>query len=86
MIRVSVLALVLAAGCSASKSPRCKAMCEREAQCVAEREQPEARFDEGECVVSCSALERDDEGRELVDRHEACLEEATSCADVFACD
>jgi hypothetical protein len=87
---VNIVALLLASlcfsSCSAPKSKRCKAICEREAECAEKTQVKGFKFDKGECVASCTALERDEEGRDIVARHAACVEQAgASCKMVFEC-
>ncbi len=84
----ALFALCCALGCSAQKSERCTKICEREAECSEEQEFEEAgfKFDKGECVASCTALERDAEGEQIVADHDACVSRAgDDCRAVFAC-
>ncbi len=43
------------------------------------------KTDENECIVACTALDRDDELREQVTNHIACVEKADNCEQVAAC-
>jgi hypothetical protein len=98
MFRIVALVLAVAvavAACSAPRSARCKKVCEVYDDCtesteigaVARDELDRAvKFDETECVAACAALDRDAEGRLLVDQHIACVERAgTDCKQVLAC-
>jgi hypothetical protein len=80
------LLCVAASACADAKSPRCKQICDHEARCAGEDEEPRRKFDEAECVEACTLLERDAQGRKLVDRHAACVEAAATCDDVAACE
>lgn len=80
-------ASVALAACAEPRSPRCKRLCAREAECVEAADNTETAFDEGDCVAQCSALERDEQGRGTVERHADCVTAAgTSCTAVLACD
>lgn len=79
------LALALAVACAESPSPRCKQLCEREAECVERHGDEQAKYDKTECATECSALERDRDGKASVDRHMACAAKATTCAELMAC-
>jgi hypothetical protein len=81
-------ALAAFAGCAESASKLCREVCQREHDCVEEREDEEEellRFDRGECVTTCAALERDEVGSEIVKRHAECVDQASSCDQVLAC-
>ncbi len=80
-----LLALAVLAGCAAPRSQRCREMCRREARCVDTSEETELTFDADECEAACTALERDAEGKRLVDDHATCLGQAESCEQVLAC-
>jgi hypothetical protein len=85
MVRAFVLAaLVVASGCTAEMSRRCKDVCARQTECE-ERSGTDTNFDEGECVAACAALERDRETVGQVERHVECVTQAHTCADVVAC-
>lgn len=87
----AILALPLAfaalAGCSETASKLCRDVCQREHDCVEEREDDQEilKFDRAECVTTCAALERDTLGAEIVERHAECVGRAPSCAEVLAC-
>jgi len=72
------------AGCSAPKSARCKRVCKRESKC-SESASAKVKIDESECIVTCTALDRDDELREKVSRHIACVDKADNCEQVASC-
>ncbi|WP_428262600.1 hypothetical protein [Haliangium sp.] len=77
--------LALSSACSSSRSPRCKELCQREARCVREQRRLDMHFDEAECVAACTALDRDNEGRHIVDEHAACVDRASDCNAVLGC-
>jgi hypothetical protein len=98
MCRIVALVLAVAfavAACSAPRSARCKEVCEiyddcSESPAIAAAAGDEldrvVKFDETECVAACAALDRDAEGRLLVDRHIDCVERAGGdCHQVLAC-
>jgi hypothetical protein len=87
--RALILVGLLAAACGSGPASRCEAICDQEARCaddVSEKGAPRAKFDAGECSVACKALDRDAEGRALVDKHILCVEHAATCAAKLACD
>ena len=73
----AVCALVLSA-CTAPQSERCKTVCQQETDCAAQRNIQEESFpyDLDECVAACVALERSNEGRQLVEKHIECANNA----------
>lgn len=89
-IRGAILGLVIGttAACTQPNSTRCKQICAQEAECL-ETQGPregESAFDEGDCVAACSDLERDSEGRGVVERHADCTTKAANnCAAILAC-
>jgi hypothetical protein len=87
MLRLAgaLLALAVAGSCAESHSPRCKRVCDREAECVEQLGDDRTKFDRTECASQCTALERDREGAALVDRHIACADAATTCDQLLAC-
>jgi len=87
VLATAFIALLGVASCSAQKSERCARICEREAECAEEAEFEAAgfKFDKGECQASCTALERDTEGAEIVAGHDDCVKRASDCRAVFAC-
>lgn len=84
-MRFLLLAFVAFAGCSSSPSEECKQVCRREAECADEMNDPNLKIDQDECTTVCTALQRDPEGRQLVDRHVECVAAADSCEGVLAC-
>lgn len=84
-MRLALLAVVVMLGCSSSPSEECKQVCRREAECADEINDPNLKIDQDECTTVCTALQRDPEGRELVDRHVECVGAAGSCEAVLAC-
>jgi hypothetical protein len=79
------IALALVVGCAESHSPRCKQVCEREAECIEQLGDERERLDKAECASQCTSLERDREGKELVDQHLECAAAALTCAQLLAC-
>jgi hypothetical protein len=77
--------LVLLAACPSSRSPRCKQICQRESQCIREQRRLDIHFDEAECIAACTVLDRDGEGRRIVDEHAGCIERAGACEAVLEC-
>jgi hypothetical protein len=83
-LAAAIVALLAATACTEPRSATCRSVCAREANCHDELD-TEENFDEGECLDACAALERDDQTAELVERHAACVFEATSCTGVVDC-
>jgi hypothetical protein len=93
-VRVALVGILvsLAAACGSESDTRCKTVCEVEARCVEESpdgDQP--KFDPGECTAACRALDRDKEGKTLVDDHVQCVNDSMvagrpDCAKVLACE
>lgn len=83
MVRLAAIVLLLGA-CTEPRSETCRSVCAREAECHEELE-TEENLDEGECLDACAALERDDKTQAIVATHAACVQEATSCAQVVDC-
>lgn len=79
------LALAILAACSSSRSPRCKEICQRESQCIREVRQIDVHFDEAECISACTVLDRDSEGKRIVDEHAQCIGRASECEAVLQC-
>jgi len=82
--------------CSASRDTRCADICKQEAQCVDERaderadeadiDEEELQFDRNECTAACTALQREERGKAIVEAHIKCVKEAgNSCQAVLAC-
>lgn len=77
--------LVVLAGCPASQSERCKQICKELAVCVETLERTDLAIDENECTSTCTALERDSQGKKRVDEQVACVHSAASCEAKLAC-
>jgi hypothetical protein len=76
---------VLGVGCTEPRSPVCKDVCKREAECV-DSTASKLPFDEKECIAACAALEHDvANSAAKVQRHIACVNQQTSCAAVLEC-
>jgi hypothetical protein len=83
-----LLVLLLAGACDAGGSKRCKAVCRRHAECADKRVaagDESAKYDVDECIAACVNLERDNEGKKIVDRHIECAKNAASCDELAAC-
>jgi hypothetical protein len=72
-ILAGLFVLVIAA-CSPSRSPACADVCDTEAGCAQALDDPDYTIDEAECMAACASLERDQAGRELIERHIACVQ------------
>lgn len=74
-------------GCAEPQSPRCKTVCEREAECIEQIADEDQRpsFEKRECITDCTNLIRDKEGKDLVEGHLACAQAAPDCKAVLAC-
>jgi len=73
------------AGCTEPRSPACKDVCKREAECI-DSTGSKAPFDEKECIAACAALEHDVQNSAAkVQRHIACVMQQTSCPAVLEC-
>lgn len=79
----ALLAMLVA--CSSSPGSRCKEICQREARCIRELRPVDIHFDEAECVSACTVLDRDSEGRRIVDEHAECIQRAGTCEAMLAC-
>lgn len=82
------LAAALALGCSESAPARCEALCERDAQCAAERaaDEVDEALRKTECMRACSLFERDPEARPRVEERAECVRSAgDDCEVVLAC-
>jgi hypothetical protein len=88
VLAAAVSSTIALAACDSGPASRCAQICELEARC-ADVNRPEGdkpRFDTGECTSACKALERDDEGKKLVNKHADCVRQhASDCAAVLAC-
>ncbi len=69
------------AGCTEPRNEACRKVCEREASCYDSVDN--YKFDQDECTTACSALMRDGEGKEFVQQHIKCVDDAPSCDDLF---
>jgi hypothetical protein len=79
-----VVALATAA-CTEPRSPACREVCKREAECI-EETGSKISFDEKECVAACSALEQDSTvNAAKVQRHIDCVHKQQSCTAVLEC-
>ena len=89
--QLAVIALAIAAlsGCSEAQSERCRDVCQQETECAAksgEASDDGFKYDQDECIAACVALERDPDGKMLVDKHIECAKKAgTSCASLLQC-
>ena len=85
--------LVPAAACSSEDtSTACKNVCRKEASCVdqiadnGKEDEEQNKFDQSECIAACDALNRDEVGKQLVDKHVACAQAAKDdCAALLQC-
>jgi hypothetical protein len=88
MVRFLVFAFVAAlaaAACTEPRSPACREVCKREAECV-EETGSKMPFDEKECVAACSALEQDvSVNAAKVQRHIDCVHKQQTCSAVLEC-
>ena len=89
-MRALLLAVIVAgstagAGCTEPRSPRCKEVCKREAECI-ETTDSKNPFDEKECIAACAALEQDVEhSAARVQRHIECVNRQQTCPAVLEC-
>ena len=83
-MRFALLAVFLLA-CTQSRSPRCKEVCRREAECISSTDS-KVPFDEKECIAACAVLESDvaDNGAK-VQSHVDCVARQQSCSAVLEC-
>ena len=80
-----LLLAVLLAACTEPRSPTCRDVCKREAECV-EETGSKMSFDEKECVAACSALEQDATvNAAKVQRHIECVNKQPSCTAILEC-
>jgi hypothetical protein len=82
-LRLLVLLTLLGAACSRPPRSRCDRVCAREARCAAELHLPD--LDVVACVDTCNDLERDPEGRRLVNEHVLCVDNAPTCTVLIDC-
>jgi len=85
MMRMLAFIGLVVFGCADKQLPRCKEVCDREAECREERGDEQSPFDRRECTADCTNLSRDREGKQLVESHLDCAERATSCDALLAC-
>ena len=80
-----LLWIALIAACTEPRSPKCREICKREAECI-EETGAKIQFSESECVAACSALEQDATNNAAkVQRHYDCVKKQTACAAVLEC-
>jgi hypothetical protein len=91
--RIAFGLLLLATACSSEgSSSDCKDICRREASCVdqmsddgKEEDEEQNKFDQSECIAACDALNRDEVGKKLVDKHKECADNAKDCPALLRC-
>ena len=85
-ILIALFAL-LALACSDERSERCRDVCKQGDRCAEKTEDPNYKFDEGECSAACAFLEQDGKGAAIVASYIACVKKANGdCAAIRACD
>lgn len=84
---VALIVLITLAACSEPRSEDCKSVCQRETDCAEQQSNlvENYPYDLDECVAACVALERDKEGKLLVERHVECAKKATDCDELMEC-
>ena len=85
LLSLSLLAL---SACGSNGSEACKDVCKREAECAEKRVaagDESAKYDQNECTAACVDLERDSQGKELVENHIRCAKQAKTCAELLEC-
>lgn len=76
-----------ATGCSDERSQRCREVCQLGERCAEATDDPQYRFDEGECTSACAFLEQDKKGKKIVEEYVACVKAAgADCDRIRACD
>ena len=85
-MRVAVLLFVLGAACGGEASDRCRNACDRADECAENVNDPNFKFDKGECTAACSFLEKDKDGEKLVASYVECLKTAKTCEQVNTCE
>jgi hypothetical protein len=79
-------AVVLATGCAAPRNEQCKQVCQTEERCIDGQKRRDISFDRGECEAACSALVRDEMGKQQVARHIKCVVAANNdCSQIIQC-
>ena len=68
-------------GCTEPRNEACRKICEQEASCYDSVDN--YRFDQDECTTACSALMRDNQGKQYVQRHIDCVNDNSSCDDIL---
>lgn len=79
------VSLVWLAGCPAEQSERCRTLCKELVTCV-EAVETKLVIDENECTTTCTSLERDPEGKALVDEYAACVRSRSTCEEQLTCN
>jgi hypothetical protein len=75
----------LLCACPAEQSSRCRELCQSLVKCADDQEHVIMVIDENECTTTCTALERDPEGKKRVDQYALCADKATDCAARLQC-
>jgi hypothetical protein len=75
-------------GCPAQQSERCRELCRDLTACVENQGTTELVIDEHECTSTCTALERDPEGKKRVGQYAECVAKSDDdeCTARIACD
>jgi hypothetical protein len=81
----SAMLLAALSACPASQSSRCMKICQEQVECIEKLGRTDIRIDQNECTSTCTALERDTEGKKRVDAHAACVDKASDCDAKLAC-
>jgi hypothetical protein len=85
VLAVVIVAAVALAGCTEPRSPECKVVCKREAECI-DSTGSKLPFDEKECIAACAALEHDvQHSAAKVKRHIDCVKSQPTCPAVLEC-
>lgn len=82
---VALVGLVGLAGCPAEQSERCRQLCKDLVSCV-EESNTRLVIDGNECTTTCTSLERDPEGKALVDQYAACVRSRQGCEEQLTCN
>jgi hypothetical protein len=82
---LAVVVLFFTAACPASQSPRCKDICRRMAVCSETLGKQDIAIDVSECTAACTGLERDEKGKQQVDKQVECVTGARDCEAMAAC-
>ena len=81
-----LLAAPLLLGCPAGESARCRELCQQVVTCVEWSGNNDLVIDETECTTTCTALERDPQGRKKIDDYADCVNRAGDCDDQLKCN